>query len=68
LADVPAPVRTTIEQEGKAGTLREIDRTTIAGKTTCAASIVVNSKEQTTRIAEDGTVIGRAAPKEDDDD
>jgi hypothetical protein len=33
-----------------------------------AAGIVVNGKEQATRIAEDGTVIGRAAAKEDDDD
>ena len=38
------------------------------GKTTYTASVVVNGKEQETRIGADGKVIGRGAPEGDHDD
>lgn len=68
LAQVPAPVKPTIEQEAKLGTLKEVEKTTVDGKTTYAASVVVNGKEQETRIGEDGKVISRGAPEGDGDD
>lgn len=68
LADVPTPVRTTIEQEAKVGTLKEIDKTTTNGRTVYAAQIVVNGSEQATRIGEDGKVIDRVAVKKEEDD
>jgi len=68
LAQVPAPVKATIEQEAKGGTLKEIERTSAEGKTAYAARIAVNGNEQETVIGEDGKVIRRGAVEEDDDD
>lgn len=56
---VPAAVRTTLEQERKGGTLKELEKVTAEGKTVYAADMVVNGKDQETLIAEDGKVIRR---------
>ena len=68
LAQVPAPVKATIEQEAKAGALKEIEKTVVDGKATYTASVVVNGKEQETRIGEDGKVISRGAQEGGHDD
>ena len=68
LAQVPAPARAVIEQEAKAGALKEIEKTVVDGKTTYTANVVVNGKEQATRVGEDGKVIARGTEKRDDDD
>ena len=68
LAQVTAPVKATIEQEAKLGILREIERTTVDGKVTFAASVVVNGKEQESRIGVDGTFISRGEQERDRDD
>jgi hypothetical protein len=68
LAAVPGPVKTTIEQEAKAGAIKEVEKTAVDGKTAYAASIVVNGKEQQTLIGDDGKVISRGAAETDDDD
>ncbi len=68
LSQVPAPVRATIEQEIKSGTLKEIDKTTVDGKTAYAARIAVNGNEQETVVGEDGKVIRQGAVEKDDDD
>ncbi|MFL9936078.1 hypothetical protein P0D88_45260 [Paraburkholderia sp. RL18-103-BIB-C] len=68
LTAVPAPVKATIEQEAKAGALKEVEKTTVGGKTAYVAGIVVNGKEQQTLIGEDGKVIRRGAAEADDDD
>lgn len=67
LAQVPAPVRATIEQEAKGGSLKDIERSTLDGKTAYTASVVINGKEQETRIGEDGKVIDRREGERDDD-
>jgi len=67
LSVVPAPVKATIEQEAKLGTVGDIEKMTVGGKTVYAASFLVNGNEQETRIGEDGKVIGRGAAKRDDD-
>ncbi len=68
LTKVPASVKATIEQEAKLGTLKEIEKTTVDGETIYAASVVVDGKEQETRIGEDGKVINRGAQQRDGDD
>ena len=68
LAQVPAPVKAAIEQEAKSGTLKEIEKKTVDGKTSYIASIVVSGKEQETLIGDDGKVISRRASEKDDDD
>ena len=68
LAQVPAPVKATIEQEAEGGTLKDIEKTTIDGKTAYTASVVVNGKEKETRIGEDGKIISQGAKERDDDD
>ena|SRR3989442_15219953 len=68
LAQVPAPVKATIDQEAKAGALKEIERTTVDGKSTSVAGIVINGKEQESRLGEDGKVISRGARQRDDED
>lgn len=67
LTQVPAPVRATIEQEAKGGSLKDIERSTLDGKTAYTASVVINGKEQETRIGEDGKVIDRREGEKDDD-
>jgi hypothetical protein len=52
LAQVPAPVKVTIEQEAKGGTLKDIEKTTIAGKTAYTASLSSTARNS-----------GRASPK-----
>lgn len=68
LAQVPAPVKATIEQEAKDGSLKEVEKKTVDGKTVYAADITVNGKEQMTLISEDGKVISRGPAEKDDDD
>lgn len=68
LAQVPAPVKATIEQEAKVGALKEIEKRTVDGKISYKADIVINGKEQRTVIGEDGKVISRRAGERDDDD
>ena len=68
LSQVPAPVRATIEQEIKGGTLKEIEKISDEGKTAYAAHIAVNGNEQETVIGEDGKVIRQGAVEKDDDD
>jgi hypothetical protein len=68
LAQVPAPVRATIELEAQGGTLKEIEKMTVDGKTAYTASVVVNGSEHEARIGEDGRVLGRGAAEKDDDD
>jgi hypothetical protein len=68
LTQVPAPVTAAIEQEAKEGNLKEIEKTTVDGKTAYAASIVANGKERMTRVGEDGKLISRGAVEKDDDD
>lgn len=68
LTQVPAPVKATIEQEAKAGTLKEIEKKTVDGRTAYMADVVVNGKEQGTVIGEDGKVISRGVGEKDDDD
>jgi hypothetical protein len=53
---------------GKGGTLKEIEKTTVDGKTAYAASIVANGKEQMTLVGEDGKLISRWGAVEKDDD
>jgi hypothetical protein len=68
LADVPAPVKATIEQVvAQGGTLKEIEKATVDGKTAYTASLVVNGEEQETSIDADGKVIGRSGADKDDD-
>jgi hypothetical protein len=68
LAQVPAPVQVAIEQEARGGTLKDIEKTTIDGKTAYIASVVVNGKEQRARVAEDGKLLGHGTAEKDDDD
>ncbi len=68
---VPAAVRDTIEQERKGGTLKEIEKITVEGKTVYDADMVVNGKNHQTLVAEDGKVIARdfrLRGEEEDDD
>lgn len=67
LAQVPPPVRATIEQEAKGGSLKDIERSTLDGKTAYTASVLIHGKEQETRIGEDGKVIDRREGEKDDD-
>ena len=66
--EVPPPVKATIEQESKGGTLKEIDKLSQDGKTAYEVEIVMNGKGQQIDIAEDGKVIKHAAIAEDYDD
>lgn len=72
IADVPPAVQAAVARESRSGTLLEIDRTTVAGQPAYAASLLVEGRQQVTRIAPDGKVIDRGAPtsaqEEDDDD
>lgn len=68
LAQVPAPVKATIEQVAKGGSLKVIKRGTVDGKTLYWADVMANGKEQGTVIGEDGTVISQGPVEEDDDD
>ena len=69
VTQVPASVKSTIEQQAKGGTLREIDKRTADGKTVYAARITANGNDREIVIGEDGKLIYRGAvAKEDEDD
>lgn len=68
LTQVPALVKTTIEQEARLGALKEIEKTTVDDEIIYAASVAIDGKEQETRIGEDGKVISRGAHERDGDD
>lgn len=68
LAQVPDPVKVAIELETKNGTLKEIEKKTVKGKTAYEASVIVNGVEQETLIGDDGKVISRRVGEKDDDD
>lgn len=63
LAQLPGPVKAAVEREAQLGTLNENGKTIVGGKIPYAASVVVNGKEQETRIGEDGQVISRSAAR-----
>lgn len=68
LEQVPPAVKATIEKERKGGTVKEIEKLTTEGKTTYAADVVVDGKEQELIIAEDGKVIPGHAGRDKDED
>jgi uncharacterized membrane protein YkoI len=63
LADLPAPVRATLEKETSGGKVTEIEKETKGGKLVYSADAVVNGTAWDIEIAEDGTLIGKQKEK-----
>lgn len=59
LAEVPAPVRTTIENETRGGEIKEIERSQKHGRTVYEVEYTRDGKKNEVVIAEDGSVVKR---------
>lgn len=68
LDQVPAAVKATILKESAGAKITEIERETKDGKTTYEAEFLLNGKEIEIKVAPDGTLLGREAEDEADDE
>ena len=68
LDQVPAPVKATLEQESKGGTIGEIEQETEHGQTVYSAALVVNGKKTEVELDAGGKVLKREVDDQDDDE
>lgn len=69
LADVPAAVRKTLQEQAKGATIDTVEKQIGKdGKTTYEADVVIGGKEHEVKVAEDGKLISNEPEDEDDDD
>jgi hypothetical protein len=57
LANVPAPVRATLEREAGGAAIGEIERETEGGRTVYEAEVMRDGKKREISVAADGTVV-----------
>jgi len=68
LDQVPAAVKATILKEAGGGTIKEIERETKNGKTVYEAEVIIDGKEIEIKVASDGTLLGKKAENEEDEE
>lgn len=67
IAQVPAPVKATIDKQVQGRTVGEIEKQTANGKTRYEITLGTGSEKQTILIAEDGKQLDTSADDDDDD-
>jgi uncharacterized membrane protein YkoI len=65
LDQVPAPVKATFEKEAKGGTVGEVTKETVKGKTIYEAQITKDGKDRYVHVREDGKVQKRESAKKE---
>jgi len=68
LADVPEAVKATILKEAAGTEIKEIEKEAEDGRTIYSAEVLINGQKVNFEIAPDGTLLGKEAENEDDDD
>ena len=67
LADIPAPVRTTLDKESFGATLPDqVDKETDDGKTVYEADVKLDGKNYEIKVAPDGTLVSKKLDQEDE--
>jgi hypothetical protein len=67
LADVPAPVRTTLDKESFGATLPDqVDKETDDGKTVYEADVKLDGKNYEIKVSPDGTLVSKKLDQEDE--
>jgi uncharacterized membrane protein YkoI len=60
MAEVPAPVRATLEKESKGGKVTEVEKETKSGKTVYSADVTTaDGKKWDITVGEDGKVLSK---------
>ena len=59
MADLPAPVRATLDKESAGGKVTEIEKETKKGQTVYSADVTIGGKKWDVDIAEDGKLISK---------
>ena len=62
---VPASVKATFENEAKGGTVGEVTKETVKGKTFYEAQITKDGKDRYVHVREDGKVLKRESAKKE---
>jgi len=65
---VPAAVKATIENEAAGAEIKEVEMETEDGVTVYEAEVIIDGQEVDIKVAADGTLLGKEAEDEDDED
>ncbi|OLE63348.1 MAG: hypothetical protein AUG04_05655 [Deltaproteobacteria bacterium 13_1_20CM_2_69_21] len=68
IADLPAPVQQTVQQQLQGGSVQHVEKRTREGRTLFEVRSVREGKATEMLIGEDGRLLRSGAPGEDDDD
>jgi len=68
LNELPSSVRTALERETRGGTIREVERESLRGRTVYSADAMVDGEMWEIEVAEDGSVLSRERDDEEDGD
>jgi len=68
MAEVPQAVRAALLAQAQGGTLGEIEMENENGQAVYEANVTIDGKEVEVKVAANGTVLGKEADDEDEDD